>query len=158
MDLICHKRRGGVSRFTAQLQSLQQTTELLPWSACELEWAVWSNWYKESVLVVRKRVVQELTHAAAAEGEDRKGLEHEGDSAAVTSGLSPDATAGGAAVTVLRGKESVQASDHRALQNLVAQQNTEIEGLQKVLADAQAKIASQGRSCVISVSCNVLAV
>ena len=147
MELVCHQRRGGVSRFTAQLQSLHQTTDLLPWSVCELEWAVWSNWYKESVLVVRKRVVQELTHAAAAEGEDRKGLEHEGDSAAVTSRLSPNATAGGASVTALREEASVQASDHRALQNLVAQQTTEIEGLQKALADAQAKVASQGRFC-----------
>ena len=68
----------GVSTFTSKLQDLQShnnnNKKRFPWSYCPLEWQVWAAWYPQQVLLVRKRVIQELTGGG---GDDGSGTIHQ---------------------------------------------------------------------------------
>ena len=59
-------KKGGISGYQAMLEKFKTTD--LPWSACLLEKQRFLNWYSALVLVIRRRVVQELTHGD--EGDD----------------------------------------------------------------------------------------
>jgi uncharacterized protein YigA (DUF484 family) len=112
MEMIAKR---GVSKFTMQLEAFKKCkTDMLPWSACSLEWSVWNKWYEAAVLVVRKRVVQELT----ATGENEEGMSDED--------LAPSSTSA------------------KSLQRLVTQQQNEIDLLQTSLREAQSTIVAQG--------------
>lgn len=117
MEMISKK---GVSRITSSLEKFKSVPpKELPWSPCKLEWQLWSSWYDGCVLVVRKRVVQELTS-----GDRDEDLSD-----------SPD------------GETSETTTTHAgvvSLQKLVAQQSNEIEELRKSLSGAQKVAASQG--------------
>ena len=56
---IVKKGQGGVSGFLSQLESFKK--EDLLWKASPLEWKGFLQWYSSQVLVVRRRIVQELT-------------------------------------------------------------------------------------------------
>lgn len=71
-SLIEMIQRKGVSAYLRKLEQLK--TESLPWSACEFEWRIWTKAYDEAVLIVRKRVVQELTVHGAEETEEESAM------------------------------------------------------------------------------------
>jgi hypothetical protein len=120
MEMISSKRGGGVSRFTARLEKLKSIDHhLVPWSTCSLEWKIWNQWYDKIVLIVRKRVIQELTGGSADDGQ----LSDE--ESEVLNDVSPT-----------KGQKS--------LQRLVSQQSSEIEKLREDLAQAKVQISSQG--------------
>lgn len=127
MEMISSKRGGGVSRFTARLEKLKSLDHhLLPWSTCSLEWKIWNQWYDKIVLIVRKRVVQELTGGSG--GDDQlSDDEHEVQTDVVTSPM--------------KGQKS--------LQRLLSQQSSEIDDLRELLAKSKLLNASQGLLLVI---------
>jgi chromosome segregation ATPase len=127
LELIS-KKSGGVSKYTSSLEqfkSVQDFGDSMPWSVCELEFKVWSQWYSECVLLVRKRVVAELTGSG-------EGVEDETDDEGIQAGepAATEVSAGGS-------------SSARSLQKLVYQQSKEIDELQQSLVKANAKIDSQ---------------
>ena len=65
---ILQKGNGGVSGYLNQLESLK--TQDLLWKASPLEWKGFLQWYSSQVLVVRRRVVQELTGNAEDSTDD----------------------------------------------------------------------------------------
>jgi hypothetical protein len=114
MDMISTT---GVGKFTAALERLKTDTDL-PWSQCQLEWNLWSQWCASTVLTVRKRVVQELTATTGDNGEvDEDGTSDAGSSAR---------------------------KDLKSLQKLVAEQSNELDELRTSLSEAQRTVASQG--------------
>ncbi|CAB9510979.1 Inherit from KOG: Kinesin family member [Seminavis robusta] len=123
MELIA-KKSGGVSKFTSSLEQFKSVNDFgdtMPWSVCKLEFKVWSQWFANCVLLVRKRVVQELTGSGDGEEEDEEdeGLE----------GSIPRDTAGSGSA--------------RSLQKVVFQQSKEIDELQQSLDTANATIKTQ---------------
>lgn len=123
MELIA-KKSGGVSKFTSSLEQFKSVRDFgnnMPWSLCDLEYKVWSQWFANCVLLVRKRVVQELT--GSGEGED---------------GETDDEGAPGDAPQTPGASGSA-----RSLQKLVYQQSQEIDELQESLQKANAKIKTQ---------------
>ena len=115
MELIT-KKSGGVSKYTRSLEQFKSVRDFggtMPWSVCELEFKFWSQWYSDCVLLVRKRVVQELTGSG--------GEEDEGSSE----------------------KDSSTNGSARSLQKLVFQQSQEIDELQQSLRKANEKIETQ---------------
>lgn len=124
MELIA-KKSGGVSKFTStleQFKSIKDFGDTMPWSVCELEYKEWARWFSKCVLLVRKRVVQELTGNGEGdeEGEDEDGPEMEGGAQGATTG-----------------------SSTRSLQKVVYQQSQEIDELQETLRKANSKLESQ---------------
>jgi chromosome segregation ATPase len=114
MEMIAKR---GVSRITSGLEKFKSLPpKELPWSSCKLEWRIWSKWYDESVLVVRKRVVQELTSA----DEDLS----EGGEENVDAGKTSNASL-------------------VSLQKVVAQQSSEVDELRESLRKAQQVVTSQ---------------
>ena len=61
-------KKGGISGYQTRLEKFK-TTEI-PWSACLLEKERFLNWYSALVLVIRRRVVQELTHGDEGDGDE----------------------------------------------------------------------------------------
>merc|ERR1712157_111340 len=59
----------GVSNYMRALEHLKSNKKTV-WSSCKLEFDVWMKWYVDNVLLVRKRVVQELTGGTAMDDED----------------------------------------------------------------------------------------
>jgi len=63
------RRQGGVTSFVSDLEELKKTE--LPWKSCKLEEQVFIKWYNDQVLMVRGRIVQELTGGSqSGEGEE----------------------------------------------------------------------------------------
>jgi len=63
------RRQGGVTSFVSELEALKKIE--LPWKACQLEEQVFIKWYNAQVLMVRGRIVQELTGGGqGGEGEE----------------------------------------------------------------------------------------
>jgi Uso1 / p115 like vesicle tethering protein, head region len=112
----------GVAQFTTKLESLKstKTTTLSPWSSCVYEWHIWQKWYESAVLVVRKRVIQELTAAGGSMEDNDEGGSSE--------------------------HHQVDRKGVKAMQVMVVEQATEIEQLRTALAESQKQIASQGES------------
>jgi hypothetical protein len=116
MDMIAKR---GVSRITSSLEKFKSLPpKELPWSSCKLEWIIWSKWYDECVLVVRKRVVQELTSG----DEDLS----EGGEETVDTGKTSNASL-------------------VSLQKVVAQQSSEVDELRESLKKAQQIVTAQGK-------------
>jgi hypothetical protein len=114
----------GVSRITSSLEKFKSLPpKELPWSSCKLEWRIWSKWYDECVLVVRKRVVQELTS-----GDDDVSEGGEENADAVHTGR-PNASL-------------------VSLQKIVAQQSSEIDELRESLGKTQQVVVSQGTTAI----------
>jgi hypothetical protein len=112
----------GVSRITSSLEKFKSLPpNELPWSSCKLEWSIWSTWYDECVLIVRKRVVQELT--SGDEDLSESGEEN------VDTGKTLNAS-------------------QVSLQKVVAQQSSEIDELRESLKKSQQVVGSQGKSTV----------
>merc|ERR1712157_656740 len=59
----------GVSNYMRALEHLKSNKKTI-WSSCKLEFDVWMKWYVDNVLLVRKRVAQELTGGTAMDDED----------------------------------------------------------------------------------------
>jgi hypothetical protein len=117
MDMISKR---GVSRITSGLEKFKSLPpKELPWSSCKLEWSIWSKWYDECVLVVRKRVVQELT---SGDEELSEGGEENLDA----------------------GKTSN--ASLVSLQKVVAQQSSEVDELRESLKKAQEVVTTQGKT------------
>lgn len=108
-------QQNNVARFTTKLEMLKTVTEL-PWSSCRLEWQIWLRWYEDAVLVVRKRVVQELTAGGI--------VEDDGDEDS--------------------GSESFNRKGMKTMQRLVAEQADEIEELRAALSESQRIACSRG--------------
>lgn len=119
MEMIATR---GVSKYTSKLEKFKSFDDL-PWSVCELEWNLWIEWYNESVLVIRKRVVQELSNTRDGDGAEEAS---DGEEPATDS--------------------SARRGSVRALKRLVSQQTDEMEELRKALADAKRTIDSKGTS------------
>jgi hypothetical protein len=115
---------GGISKFMSKLAKLKKAS--LPWAQCPLEWQVWTLWYDQAVLTVRKRVVQALTTTGggAVDSDDEDGGEGQ---ALDESTSNPRAM--------------------KSMQRLVAEQVNEIEELRASLAQAQRTVTSQGNNC-----------
>ena len=114
------KRTGGVSRLTSRLERLKKLSssesKTFPWSTCAHEWQVWSSWYEDRVLVVRKRLVQELTASTSdtnVESEDDEPI-------------------------------SSSQTSKKALRKIISQQNTELEQLRESLSQAEKNVSRQG--------------
>ena len=124
MELIA-KKSGGVSKFTSSLEqfkSVKDFGDTMPWSVCKLEYKVWAKWFSNCVLLVRKRMVQELTGSGESEEAEDEGSE-------LIEGETPSNAAAGKSA--------------RSLQKLVFQQSQEIDKLQQSLDTANTKIESQ---------------
>jgi hypothetical protein len=116
MDMIAKR---GVSRITSSLEKFKSLPpKELPWSSCKLEWNIWSDWYDECVLVVRKRVVQELT---SGDEELSEGGEENADAKTSNASLV-------------------------SLQKVVAQQSSEVDDLRQSLKKAQQVVTAQGKA------------
>jgi len=123
MELIARKS-GGISKFTLtleQFKSVQEFGDTMPWSVCDLEFKEWTKWFSSCVLLVRKRVVRELTGG----GEDDN--EGEGDESILPEESGANGGGGSA----------------RSLQKVVHQQSKEIGELQAALQKANAKLTTQ---------------
>ena len=62
------KRKGGISNFMSDLEELKAVQ--LHWKACRLEQATFLNWYDSQVLLVRARILKELTGSGRGEQDD----------------------------------------------------------------------------------------
>lgn len=109
----------GIAKYTSSLESLKsKSTPSMPWLVSDSESKTWKKFCTHAVLIVRKRVVEELTGS----GETDRG-DDAGDEANL------ELTAGTAAV--------------RPLQKLISQQSKELEELRLELEKAQAKVTLQ---------------
>lgn len=66
------KRKGGISGFISDLEDLK--TMQFPWKVCRLEENVFITWYSSQVLIVRSRIVQELTGGSVDDDDDDQGV------------------------------------------------------------------------------------
>jgi chromosome segregation ATPase len=117
------QRGGGISKFMNRLESFKTETDL-PWSGCALEKRTWDTWYDKSVLMVRKRVVQELTLS----GDDSD----EGDAEDRESEIGPDSK-----------DDHDSRGNARMLQRIVAQQAAEIELLRDAVTESKLQLNLQ---------------
>jgi hypothetical protein len=62
------KRKGGISGFMSDLEDFK--TMQFPWKACRLEENTFITWYNTQVLLVRSRIVQELTGGSVDDDDD----------------------------------------------------------------------------------------
>jgi hypothetical protein len=117
-----------VSKLTTQLEAIQKSkpSEWV-WSHCEFEWKVWTEWIERIVLIVRKRVVQELTTSATS-------IDHANDDG------------GGTEVEPNLGEDPGQFSNQevKTLRSLLSEQTQELEELRSKLVEAERKVESQG--------------
>jgi hypothetical protein len=120
------QRGGGISKFMNRLESFKTETDL-PWSGCALEKRTWDTWYDKSVLMVRKRVVQELTLS----GDDSD----EGDAEDRESEIGPDSK-----------DDHDSRGNARMLQRIVAQQAAEIELLRDAVTESKLQLNLQGKA------------
>lgn len=112
----------GISKFTSSLEGLKTNNpdSKMPWMVSEMEYKSWKKFCNEGVLIVRKRVVEELAGGAGEEDSDNE----DGDAAQSGDGTPI--------------KQST-----RPLRKLISQQAKEMEDLRQQLEDTQAKVASQ---------------
>jgi Uso1 / p115 like vesicle tethering protein, head region len=127
MEMISSSKGGGMGKFTSQLEKLKTIDRrVVPWSICSLEWNIWRTWYEQVVLVVRKRVVQELTGGSDKDdpniSTNNDDKELEGEPAMVTT----------------------PSKNQKSLQHLLSQQSMEIEDLRDELTKAKLLNLSQG--------------
>ncbi|GKY97940.1 hypothetical protein MPSEU_000752000 [Mayamaea pseudoterrestris] len=113
----------GISRVTGRLEHFKTINEVLPWSLCALEWHVWKDWYTDAVLVVRKRVIHELTAGSS----DASGVVGDGRDDV------DDATTCG---------------DSKSLQGLVSQQARDMDLLQQQLSEIRNTVAFQDQQMI----------
>jgi chromosome segregation ATPase len=112
----------GISKYTNSLEGLKTTKNpKLPWVVADAEYKSWKDFCNKAVLIVRKRVVEEL---AGRSGEDDDGSDDDGVENA-------------AADTSTSGKGT------KPLRRLISQQARENEELRQQLEEAQAKVTSQ---------------
>jgi len=120
-----------LSLYTSKLENLKNENDLV-WSACRLEWKIWSTWYESSVLKVRKCIVQNLVggHQDSSGDFDAQALDG-------SSSLAASTNDGG-----------ISSGNARSLSLLVAQQTKEMEELHTALAEANRTISLQGTNLV----------
>jgi hypothetical protein len=120
-----------VSKLTTQLEAIRKSksTEWL-WSHCEFEWKIWTEWIDKTVLIVRKRVVQELTGSATT----------------TSSHANTDAEGGGTEEKENLEEDIGQFSNQEVntLRSLLSEQSQELEELRSKLVKAQQTVESQG--------------
>jgi chromosome segregation ATPase len=61
-------KKGGISGYQTSLEKFKSAN--VPWSECLLERQRFSKWYSALVLVIRRRVVQELTRGGGGDGDE----------------------------------------------------------------------------------------
>ena len=116
-------QKQGIGKFHGRLEKFKHATDL-PWSYCELESAEWLRFYSDSVLVVKKRLVKQLT-STEAEGES--------NSEEPVDRVGADSSSG-------------------VLRQMLVEQSTEIERLNGLLRSIQDKASRQGRPKSLRIS------
>ena len=61
-----------LSVWTRKLEAFKQFSKTVPWRACRLEYQTWHDEYQQAVLIVRKRLVRELTSNAKSSNDDQQ--------------------------------------------------------------------------------------
>ena len=111
----------GISKFTSSLESLKTRDNLkMPWTVSDMEYKSWKAFSNQAVLVVRKRVVEELSGGT---GDDDSGDENDGSAGS--------------------GNASSNSQVVKPLQKLISQQAKEMEELRRELEVAKSKVAVQ---------------
>jgi chromosome segregation ATPase len=115
----------GISKYTLSLEGLKKTTNLkMPWIVSEMEYKNWKRFCSQSVLTVRKRVVEELA-GGSGEADD----ESDGDHNDIVSGSD--------------GTSSLSNHKIKPLQKLISQQSKEMDEMRKEIDEMRARLISQ---------------
>ena len=109
---IVQNGKGSVSGFLSRLESFKK--EELLWRASPSEWKGFVQWYSTQVLIVRRRLVHELTGSGG--GDNDNDASDEGDAVVFST---------------------------KSLQKLLLQQSNELDEMRSILDDAHAKISNQ---------------
>ncbi|KAG7345034.1 putative Crp/Fnr family transcriptional regulator [Nitzschia inconspicua] len=111
----------GISKFTSSLESLKTSQQdfNMPWMVSDMEFKSWKKFCSQSVLIVRKRVVEELSGGSGVEDSD-----NDEDPSQQTSG-------------------SYSKLSTKPLRKLISQQAKEMDDLRQQLEQAQAKVVFQ---------------
>jgi len=113
----------GISKYTSSIEGLKiKQNQKMPWVVSEMELKNWKKFCRQTVLTIRKRVVEEL---AAGSGDSDDDIEDKN-------------TASGSDIPA---QDSIQGI--KPLQKLVSQQSKEIEEMTIRLEAAEAKVMSQ---------------
>ena len=115
----------GISKYTLSLEGLKRTTNpKMPWVVSEMEYKNWKKFCSQSVLTVRKRVVEEL--AGGSGGTDD---ESDGDHSDIVLGSD--------------GTSSPPNQKIKPLQKLISQQSKEMDEMRKEMHEMRARLTSQ---------------
>jgi hypothetical protein len=127
-----------VSKLTTQLEAIRKSkpTEWL-WFHCEFEWKIWTEWIEKTVLIVRKRVVHELTGSATTTTTTTTTTTGQSNTDAEGDGTEPK-------VNIEEDIGQFSNQEVNTLRSLLSEQSQELEELRSKLVKAQQTVESQG--------------